>query len=144
MVLPLPEAGAAMISPGAPVTAASTGAAVGPRAQGVGLQYATGQGAQPVEPAAQAYHVADHAQGRRRDAGRRDILDAATEGGFDDRLARRRRAADNRDGLIRVPQDIVMDVIEAAETDINTENAMRTDIRAGMDPQEAYLKHGKF
>ena len=50
----------------------------------------------------------------------------------------------DRDGLIRVPQDIVMDVIEAAETDIGTENAMRIDIRAGMDPQEAYLKHGKF
>ena len=50
----------------------------------------------------------------------------------------------DRDGLIRVPQDIVMEVIEAAEADINTENAMRTDIRAGMDPQEAYLKHGKF
>ena len=50
----------------------------------------------------------------------------------------------DRDGLIRVPAAIVEDVIEASEVDINTENAMRTDIRAGMDPQEAYLKHGKF
>jgi len=50
----------------------------------------------------------------------------------------------DRDGLIRVPKDIAEEVIEASETDINTENAMRTDIRAGMDPQEAYLKHGKF
>ena len=50
----------------------------------------------------------------------------------------------DRDGLIRVPAGMVEEVIEAAEMDINTENAMRTDIRAGMDPQEAYLKHGKF
>ena len=50
----------------------------------------------------------------------------------------------DRDGLIRVPKDIVMDVIEKSEADINTESTIRTAIRGGMDPQEAYLKHGKF
>lgn len=50
----------------------------------------------------------------------------------------------DRDGLIRVPKDIVMDVIEKAETAIGTESAIRTAIRDGMDPQEAYLKYGKF
>lgn len=50
----------------------------------------------------------------------------------------------DRDGLIRVPQGIVEEVIEAAETDINTESAIRTAIKAGVDPQEAYLKYGKF
>ena len=50
----------------------------------------------------------------------------------------------DRDGLIRVPKDIVMDVIEASETDINTESSIRSAIRAGTDPQEAYLKFGKF
>ena len=50
----------------------------------------------------------------------------------------------DRDGLIRVPKDIVMEVIEASETDINTESSIRTAIRGGMDPQEAYLKYGKF
>jgi regulator of RNase E activity RraA len=50
----------------------------------------------------------------------------------------------DRDGLIRVPKAIVDDVIELAETDIITESAIRTAIRNGMDPQEAYLKHGKF
>ncbi|MEM1164035.1 MAG: RraA family protein, partial [Pseudomonadota bacterium] len=50
----------------------------------------------------------------------------------------------DRDGLIRVPAGIVEEVIEASETDINTESAIRTAIRGGMDPQEAYLKHGKF
>ncbi len=50
----------------------------------------------------------------------------------------------DRDGLIRVPKAIVEEVIEAAETDINTESAIRTAIKAGIDPQEAYLKYGKF
>ena len=50
----------------------------------------------------------------------------------------------DRDGLIRVPKDIVLEVIEASETDINTESAIRTAIRGGMDPQDAYLKYGKF
>ncbi len=50
----------------------------------------------------------------------------------------------DRDGLIRVPAPIVEEVIEASETDINTESAIRSAIRAGMDPQQAYLKHGKF
>jgi len=50
----------------------------------------------------------------------------------------------DRDGLIRVPQGIVEEVIEASETDINTESAIRTAIKAGVDPQEAYLKYGKF
>ena len=46
--------------------------------------------------------------------------------------------------MIRVPKGIVMEVIEASETDINTESSIRTAIRGGMDPQEAYLKFGKF
>jgi regulator of RNase E activity RraA len=50
----------------------------------------------------------------------------------------------DRDGLIRVPQARVMDVIEAAETAIQAENKVRTAILAGVDPQEAYLRHGKF
>lgn len=50
----------------------------------------------------------------------------------------------DRDGLIRVPQGIVEEVIKAAETDINTESAIRTAIKSGVDPQEAYLKFGKF
>lgn len=50
----------------------------------------------------------------------------------------------DRDGLIRVPKAIVEDVIDKCETDINTESTIRAAIRGGMDPQEAYLKHGKF
>lgn len=50
----------------------------------------------------------------------------------------------DRDGLIRVPKDIVLDVIEKAETAIGTESSIRKAIREGMDPQQAYLKYGKF
>lgn len=50
----------------------------------------------------------------------------------------------DRDGLIRVPQSIVEEVIEASQTDINTESAIRTAIKSGTDPKEAYLKYGKF
>lgn len=50
----------------------------------------------------------------------------------------------DRDGLIRIPKAVIEDVIEKSETAINTESAIRTAIKAGMDPQEAYLKYGKF
>jgi regulator of RNase E activity RraA len=50
----------------------------------------------------------------------------------------------DRDGLLRVPRAIVEDVIDKAEAAIKTENKVRTAILAGTDPQEAYLKFGKF
>jgi 4-hydroxy-4-methyl-2-oxoglutarate aldolase len=50
----------------------------------------------------------------------------------------------DRDGAIRVPKDIVEDVIAKAEAAISTENKVRTAILAGTDPQEAYLQFGKF
>lgn len=50
----------------------------------------------------------------------------------------------DRDGLIRVPKGRIDDVIDAAEKAITAENLVRTAILAGVDPQEAYLRHGKF
>ncbi len=50
----------------------------------------------------------------------------------------------DRDGLIRVPQGIVGEVVAKAETAIGTESAIRRAIRGGMDPQQAYLEYGKF
>jgi regulator of RNase E activity RraA len=50
----------------------------------------------------------------------------------------------DRDGCLRVPKAIVEDVIARAETAITTENKVRTAIRAGTDPQKAYLEFGKF
>ena len=50
----------------------------------------------------------------------------------------------DRDGAIRVPKALVADVIGRAEAAIATENKVRTAILDGVDPQEAYLRHGKF
>jgi regulator of RNase E activity RraA len=50
----------------------------------------------------------------------------------------------DRDGLIRIPRAIVADVITAAEEAMATESLVRKAILAGADPQEAYLRHGKF
>ena len=50
----------------------------------------------------------------------------------------------DRDGLLRIPRAIVADVVEKSEVAIGAENKVRTAILAGTDPQEAYLKFGKF
>ena len=50
----------------------------------------------------------------------------------------------DRDGLLRVPKGIAADVVARAEAAISTENKVRTDILAGVDPQQAYLQFGKF
>ncbi|ODT09096.1 MAG: methyltransferase [Kaistia sp. SCN 65-12] len=50
----------------------------------------------------------------------------------------------DRDGLVRIPAEHLEEVVERAETAIATENRVRTAILAGTDPQEAYLKYGKF
>ena len=50
----------------------------------------------------------------------------------------------DRDGMIRVPRALAQEVIEKAESAIGTENKVRTAILAGVDPQQAYLKFGKF
>lgn len=48
------------------------------------------------------------------------------------------------DGIILIPADRITEILDKAETAINTENTMREAILGGMDPQEAYLKYGKF
>lgn len=50
----------------------------------------------------------------------------------------------DRDGLIRVPARLAEEVVTAAEKAITTESLVRTAILSGMDPQQAYLKYGKF
>lgn len=50
----------------------------------------------------------------------------------------------DRDGLIRIPQARVGEIIEGAEKAVATENQVRQAILAGVDPQEAYLRFGKF
>jgi len=50
----------------------------------------------------------------------------------------------DRDGMVIIPKDITEEVITKAEDAVATENKVRTAILAGDDPQQAYLKFGKF
>jgi regulator of RNase E activity RraA len=50
----------------------------------------------------------------------------------------------DRDGAICVPRDVAQKVVEAAEVAISTESQVRKAILEGVDPQEAYLRFGKF
>ena len=50
----------------------------------------------------------------------------------------------DRDGLVRIPAELVEEVTDRAEKAATEENAIRTAIRGGMDPQQAYIQHGRF
>lgn len=50
----------------------------------------------------------------------------------------------DRDGLIRLPRDLCREIIDVSLTSIAAENSVRNAILAGVDPQQAYLKYGKF
>lgn len=48
------------------------------------------------------------------------------------------------DGAVVIPSAIVDEVISEVERVMQAENQVRNAIRGGMDPQQAYLAHGKF
>ena len=48
------------------------------------------------------------------------------------------------DGVVIIPGNNVMDILEKSELLINTESKVRKSIREGMDPQEAYIKYSAF
>ena len=48
------------------------------------------------------------------------------------------------DGVVIIPQDKVIEILEKSEKLINTESQVRKAIREGMDPQEAYIKYSVF
>ena len=50
----------------------------------------------------------------------------------------------DRDGIVLIPGPQAADVVAAAERKLATEGEMVKAIRAGMDPQAAYLKHRVF
>lgn len=50
----------------------------------------------------------------------------------------------DRDGVVRIPVEVIEEVLEKAEIAIGAENKVRSAILSGMDPQEAYLQFGKF
>ena len=48
------------------------------------------------------------------------------------------------DGIVVIPGAIAAEVIAAAEAAMRTEDKVRAAILSGVDPQQAYLDHGKF
>lgn len=50
----------------------------------------------------------------------------------------------DRDGVVVLPGNIAADAVTQTEQVVSTENKVRSAILDGMDPQEAYLKYGKF
>jgi len=48
------------------------------------------------------------------------------------------------DGIVVIPAAMARDVIDAAVAAMAKEDLVRAAILAGVDPQEAYLRHGKF
>jgi regulator of RNase E activity RraA len=50
----------------------------------------------------------------------------------------------DRDGAICVPKGMTQRIVEAAEAAISTESQVRKAILDGVDPQQAYLRFGKF
>ena len=50
----------------------------------------------------------------------------------------------DRDGVIVLPKEMAADAVAETERVVSTESDMRKSILAGMDPEKAYLKYGKF
>ena len=50
----------------------------------------------------------------------------------------------DRDGIVIIPVDVAEEVARRVTDVMATENLVRKAIREGADPQEAYLKYGKF
>lgn len=50
----------------------------------------------------------------------------------------------DRDGIVVIPKNIIEEVITKTEDVLKTESLVRKAIMNGVDPQEAYLKYGKF
>lgn len=48
------------------------------------------------------------------------------------------------DGVVHVPRDIALEVLEAAEETADTETDVRQAVGDGVDPVEAYEQYGKF
>jgi len=50
----------------------------------------------------------------------------------------------DRDGVVIIPQAMAEEVVTKTEDVMSTESEMRDAILGGMDPEQAYLKYGKF
>ena len=50
----------------------------------------------------------------------------------------------DNDGVVVVPREYTIRVLEQAEEWCRSESLSRADMAAGMDPFEVYAKHGRF
>jgi len=50
----------------------------------------------------------------------------------------------DQDGIVVIPGEHVVDVIDAAEAAAAVENKVRTAILEGTEPEQAYVRYGKF
>ncbi|MGH9397056.1 MAG: RraA family protein [Terriglobia bacterium] len=50
----------------------------------------------------------------------------------------------DKDGVVIIPQEITLEVLEKSEAVVGTENLVRKSILQGMHPVEAYRKYGRF
>ena len=50
----------------------------------------------------------------------------------------------DKDGVLEIPQEITMQVLEKSEEVVNTENLVRKAVLEGMHPVDAYRKFGRF
>ena len=50
----------------------------------------------------------------------------------------------DRDGMVRIPSEILDEVLEESIVAMQTESKVRQAIRSGVDPVDAYLEHRKF
>ncbi len=50
----------------------------------------------------------------------------------------------DRDGMVVMPHEHLDEILASSQEAMQTENQVRTAILSGTDPQEAYLKYGKF
>ena len=50
----------------------------------------------------------------------------------------------DKDGVLVIPQEITLTVLEKSEEVMNTENLVRKAILQGVHPVEAYRKYGRF
>ena len=48
------------------------------------------------------------------------------------------------DGIIALPRARAAEIVSAAAVAVGTQSQLRTAILSGMDPQEAYLRFGRF
>ena len=53
-------------------------------------------------------------------------------------------ALGDADGVVVIPKAMAEEAVTRTEQVVGTENAVRKAILGGMDPQQAYLKYGKF